>query len=834
MSETDKIWTKSDGNDPEEIRVALDPELMSTTDADISNLSSPQEIDTNYELSEHHDEDTRDLTEPNTQIEEGNHRIILDEEVLLQAVVLIEDAYSYRTINHRLGANYLHVYRKYQSFPVVVFRITVILLLHLLAFIEDPSSLTKTSDLRTQGTRGSVPCWVTQCLELICLSLLLIDNFLRAYLTGYHYFVRQKWDMAAVAIITVSLLDWAVSFGMNCHEPLRCRRLLRPFFILQNSSLMKKIVRCLKRTLPEVISVLLLLALHIIVFTMFAMLLFPIYEVKESNVTHIASGNGSDIPATTPTVSGLFFGMRYFNSLLESFVSLLVLLTTANHPDVTLPAYSRNRFASIFFIIYLLIGLYFLMNMLLAVIYNQFRGYFLNSMQSSLLRRRLGVRAAFEVMRRKRYGAIGQNKNPFCDLGAGISGSVIKSLIERSLLPQHVRSSLLEKIKDGENQIFSASQFNYIFLSLDNDVVHKQLPAVRWFTHRKWRMIQRILVHKYFTYFGMLMAFTNLIIITIQLGAKYDSSFRENHSTLRIVNFTFVMYYMIEQAVKVWAFGWRRYLADLGNIYDAVITVALVIGETVSASLYGIPYFPSSKEMIAGSSSTTMWNILRLVNVLIIVRLFKAIPHIRSMSLIVMVLVDLLRNMKAFAGILVAIYYVFAIFGMQLFQGKIKYEPEFANKTFPCGTYEQMNYWPNNFDDFFSSIVVLWDVMVVNNWMVFLQVYRDKTSPWSYLYFVAWWLLSVIIVLNLFTALIMENFIMKWDRRRQMSETDSVGANTYEHLTISVHHSNVHSMFKDVLEEPTENELLSSLRAHRYLKLDSGPPCDTEFVPLLN
>ena len=54
--------------------------------------------------------------------------------------------------------------------------------------------------------------------------------------------------------------------------------MLRPFFLLQHSMLMKKTVNCLRRTLPQVASVLLLLAFHLYFFTVFGMLLFPVSE----------------------------------------------------------------------------------------------------------------------------------------------------------------------------------------------------------------------------------------------------------------------------------------------------------------------------------------------------------------------------------------------------------------------------------------------------------------------------------------------------------------------------------------------------------------------------
>lgn len=48
-------------------------------------------------------------------------------------------------------------------------------------------------------------------------------------------------------------------------------------------------------------------------------------------------------------------------------------------------------------------------------------------------------------------------------------------------------------------------------------------------------------------------------------------------STFQIVNFTFVVYYFVEQLVKFVCFGWRRYVYEYWNVFDGVITVILVV-----------------------------------------------------------------------------------------------------------------------------------------------------------------------------------------------------------------------------------------------------------------
>jgi len=66
-------------------------------------------------------------------------------------------------------------------------------------------------------------------------------------------------------------------------------------------------------------------------------------------------------------------GIENFSTFGESAFGLLVLLTTANFPDFMLPAYQVSRLNCIFFISFLIFGLFLLMNLLLAIFYSNYQ-----------------------------------------------------------------------------------------------------------------------------------------------------------------------------------------------------------------------------------------------------------------------------------------------------------------------------------------------------------------------------------------------------------------------------------------------------------------------------
>ncbi|XP_077913799.1 two pore channel protein 2 isoform X9 [Halichoerus grypus] len=678
-----------------------------------------------------------------------------------------------------------------------------IFLILFLAFIETPSSLTSTADVRYRSAPWDPPCGLTESVEVLCLLVFAADVSVKSYLVGWAQFRMNLWLLAYLAVLVVSLMDWIVSLSLVCQEPLRIRRLLRPFFLMQNSSLMKKTLKCIRSSLPEMASVLLLLLVHLCVFTMFGMLLF----------TGKKQGDGQDRER-----------LMYFHNLPEALTSLLVLLTTTNNPDVMTPAYSKNRAYAIFFIVFTLIGSLFLMNLLTAIIYNQFRGYLMKSLQTSLFRRRLGARAAYEVLSSMRAEGEAHSQE------VGVKPQDFLRVLQKVQLDSSHKQAIMEKVRSYGGDLLSADEFQKLFNEFDKRVIKEPPPRPEYLSPFL-RSAQFLFSHRYFDYLGNLIALGNLLSISVFLVVDADVLPEDRDDfVLGILNCVFILYYLLELLLKVFALGLPGYLASSSNVFDGLLTVVLLVLEISTLAVYRFPH-PGWKPEMLGLLS--LWDMARLVNMLIVFRFLRIIPSMKNssgekkprtsepslrgqlMAVVASTILDLIRNMRAFGGILVVVYYIFAIMGINLFRGVIvapgngSLAPDNSSAT--CGSFEQLEYWANNFDDFAAALITLWNVMVVNNWQVFLDAYRRYSGPWSKIYFVLWWLVSSVIWVNLFLALILENFLHKWDRRSHLQSLAGDPDTTYQ--------GRVELLFRDVLEEPAEEELMEKLSHHPHLPL---------------
>eukprot|EP00257_Ricinus_communis_P025458 XP_025012872.1 two pore calcium channel protein 1A isoform X2 [Ricinus communis] len=67
-------------------------------------------------------------------------------------------------------------------------------------------------------------------------------------------------------------------------------------------------------------------------------------------------------------------GELVFTSYGKTLYEMFILFTTSNNPDVWIPAYKASRWYCLFFVLYVLLAVYFITSLILAAVYDSFKG----------------------------------------------------------------------------------------------------------------------------------------------------------------------------------------------------------------------------------------------------------------------------------------------------------------------------------------------------------------------------------------------------------------------------------------------------------------------------
>ncbi|CAH8678085.1 unnamed protein product [Schistosoma rodhaini] len=238
----------------------------------------------------------------------------------------------------------------------------------------------------------------------------------------------------------------------------------------------------------------------------------------------------------------------------------------------------------------------------------------------------------------------------------------------------------------------------------------------------------------------------------------------------------------------------------------------------------------------------TIWNIVRLSNILLLTRTTRLIVLFPWTRLVVSVLADLPSNLTPVLGILISAFYFYALLGMNLFHDVIKYDNSTNSSNtqiYQCGTYQELQYWSIHFNDFAASLVLLWDLMVVNNWQIIVFAYQQAVNRWVHIYMISWWLFVVVGILNLTTAFIIESFLHRRDLQPDISAFQNQPLEVMRNTTTnfqeslghssnqacSSHHHNVESDEDEASKYKSTHLLVSSLS---FLRRRSS----TEMIPI--
>ena len=758
-----------------------------------------------------------------------------------QASIFVEDAIHYRSIHHKIDPYSLKLYSLYHSWPLQVLISATIFIILILAFFEHPTSLTLSSDFRYENNEIFRPfCGRTEAVEFVCLLVFLANWIVQFCLIGRRRFFRQIWLVLYAVMVVLSFVDLFVSVGFcfrfgqdSLWATVRIRRFFRPFFFIVPSSMMKKFIKAVGRTVWQILSVLILLILHVYIFAMIGMLLFP-----PPNTLHSESINDSDqslvgaVNGSNQSKHREFSeeeGSKYFNSVEDSLTNLLVLLTTANNPDIMTLIYQHNRFSFIYFFLFLAIGLYLILNLFTAAIYTEFRGFLEQSMQSSFFRRRVAMKASFTVLSRQSGGCM-------------VNKDLVRQVLKKARISQDILPAMyteLETVNPNSGQI-GWDNFRRVFDLIGRENGRQNpLDEVEYYSRNKlMEWLQRLVRNKYFYYLSILATVAHVLFLTVEMELNYANIVRHSSSALAYANFFFCIFYALEQLVKIVGLGRHEchcstplknrtlfsYLRFPRNAFEFTVTFLIVVTEMAILVLFGSPFGMEPQE--PGAYST----FIRIMNLLIVLRLLRVIPLIPSVTIVFGTMVDILKNLRAFAGIIVVIYYLFALLGMEIFGNNHFFQNSSYNV---CDSYEANEYFAYNFHDFAASLVLLWNIMVVNNWHIFLDAFSRAASKWSQIYFIVWWLVSVIVTVNLFVSLVIEVFLMRWEVCNSMvkkkhgggearpgqfsgaadsmmlASTQSIGE-----LTNGLNGSDIRMILRKSLVEPNESDLMHEIHHH--------------------
>uniref|UniRef100_A0A674C5N8 Two pore segment channel 1 n=1 Tax=Salmo trutta TaxID=8032 RepID=A0A674C5N8_SALTR len=561
--------------------------------------------------------------------------------------------------------------------------------------------------------------YVHATLELLALVMVAFELCMKLRWLGFHTFIRHKRTMVKTCVLLLQFVE-AIVVLIRQTSHLRVTRALRPIFLVdcRYCGAVRRNLRQIFQSLPPFIDILLLL-------------LFFMWSILYWSHT-ILSG---------------VLSPQYFNTLENSIVSLFVLVTTANFPDVMMPAYSRNRWSCVFFIVYLSIELYFIMNLLLAVVFDTFNGVEKMKFKSLLLHKRSAIDHAFQLLVSR--------QRPM-----GVSLKQFDGLMRfyRPRMSSRDRFLTYKALNTAGAPMLSLDDF-YKFYEVIGLKWKARRSGEHWFDDLPHTTFLIFKGDSYFfpSIFHPSNAVTRLFLISV-LAPSPAGGF----SWSRMVPWSYIIFltiYGVEVLLKITGLGPLAYFSSGWNLFDFSVTVFAFLG------------------LIALAFDMEPFYFIVVLRPLQLLRLFKIKQRYRN---VLDTMFELFPRMASLGLTLIIFYYSFAIVGMEFF-AEVVY-PNCCNTSTVADSYRQINvtignrtvldegyYYLNNFNNILSSFVTLFELTVVNNWYITMEGVTSMTTHWSRLYFMTFYIVTMV-VMTIIVAFILDAFVFRMNYSRKNKE----------------------------------------------------------------
>ncbi|XP_053098400.1 calcium channel, voltage-dependent, L type, alpha 1D subunit, a isoform X4 [Pangasianodon hypophthalmus] len=522
-------------------------------------------------------------------------------------------------------------------------------------------------------------------------------------------FCRNYFNLLDLLVVGVSLVSFGIqSSAISVVKILRVLRVLRPLRAINRAKGLKNVVQCVFvaiRTIGNIMIVTTLLQF------MFACIGVQLFKGKFFRCNDEAKSTSEECKGTyiffkdgdmnNPTIQKRHWHNSDFNfdNVLMAMMALFTVSTFEGWPALLYKAIDSNKEnfgpiynyrveISIFFIIYIIIIAFFMMNI--------FVGF---------------VIVTFQEQGEKEYRNCELDKNQ-------------RQCVEYALKARPLR------------RYIPKNPYQYKFWYVVNSTA--------------------------FEYIMFVLIMLNTICLAVQ---HYGQSKAFNY-VMDILNMVFTAVFTVEMVLKLIAFKPKGYVEDPWNTFDALVVIGSIvdIALTEADPAEGEELPPTEAPQVdesgnAEESSRISITFFRLFRVMRLVKLLNRGEGIRTL------LWTFIKSFQAlpYVALLIAMmFFIYAVIGMQIF-GKIAMVE---------GTQINRN---NNFQTFLQAVLLLFRCATGEAWQeIMLACLSGKLcdpesdynpgeemtcgSGFAIVYFITFYMLCAFLIINLFVAVIMDNF----------------------------------------------------------------------------
>ncbi|XP_050331189.1 voltage-dependent calcium channel type A subunit alpha-1 isoform X12 [Bactrocera neohumeralis] len=332
------------------------------------------------------------------------------------------------------------------------------------------------------------------------------------------------------------------------------------------------------------------------------------------------------------------------------------------------------------------------------------------------------------------------------------------------------------ELQDGE---IDKNQKSCIDFTIGARPLERYMPKNRnTFKYKVWRIV----VSTPFEYFIMML----IVFNTLLLMMKYHNQGEMYEKSLKYINMGFTGMFSVETVLKIIGFGVKNFFKDPWNIFDLIT----VVGSIVDALW-----------MEFGSNSINV-GFLRLFRA---ARLIKLLRQGYTIRILLWTFVQSFKALPYVCLLIAMLFFIYAIIGMQVF-GNIKLD-----------TMDNTITRHNNFQSFIQGVMLLFRCATGEAWPnIMLACLKGRPcdeeadkgnetcgSTLAYAYFVSFIFFCSFLMLNLFVAVIMDNFdYLTRDSSilgaHHLDEFVRIWAEYDPNATGRIHHTEMYDMLKNM------------------------------------